>query len=228
MDIFEDLHRLNSLLESKEEEILALDFEFKISNHSQVDSNVNSVLNESPATSCFNTEVKKYRELNVQLLKEISENSSVINKIQEKTDDRKKLVTQLEFDVNVIERESKRLQLDLLTIERIGNGFSETKSEPKEVNFRVQVAPPLSSSSCDSYQNSSSEKSVKFSDQDDVCSINSITFINPLPNAKLSHRRSILKIENDSKIEYGSDSSSDTGVSSLSSSEGDYSLSTLV
>ena len=41
-------------------------------------------------------------------------------------------------------------------------------------------------------------------------------------------KRSGLQTELSKKLEYGSDSSSDTGVCSLSSSEGDYSLSTLV
>lgn len=225
--ILEEVHRMNRLLESKEEQLLTLDLEIKMYTMHNMQQNVKDLTKEFPAMLCFDNEVKTFRELNANLLKEISQNSSLIENLQETTDNRKKLVSQLEFDVNVIERESKRLQMDLLKVDGIGIDLPKEKND-SEQNVLMNIPTPLSSSSSEYCQTSSSEKSVKFCDQDDVFSPSSSICFNPLSIESGSLRRSILKNENDLKPEYGSDVSSDTGVSSLSSSEGDYSLSTLV
>jgi len=233
IDILEQVHRLNRLLESKEEQLLTLNLEMQILTECNLKPNAEAseFSLESSATSCFDNEVKIFRELNAKLLKDISENSSVIENLQDETDNRKKLVTQLEFDVNVIERESKRLQTDLLKIEGIGSDIHDKKSGIKEHNPPIHIMTPLSSNSSDSSQSGSSGKSVKFCEKNIVFSSSSCISPNLLTENSKFMRRSILKGDSDIKFEFGSDgsdASSDTGVSSLSSSEGDYSLSTLV
>ena len=64
--------------------------------------------------SCLDTEVARYRDLNARLLAEIQENKGQLAELGRTTDTRRKMVTQLEFDVNVIERESKRLQVEIV------------------------------------------------------------------------------------------------------------------
>ena len=79
--------------------------------------------------NCFDSEVTKYRDINARLLQEIQENSGHIADMVRNTDIRKKMISQLEFDVNIIERESKKLQVlfdcALLHIEGL-NIFSVT------------------------------------------------------------------------------------------------------
>merc|ERR1711997_942335 len=96
------------------------------------------------------------------------------------TDIRKKMISQLEFDVNIIERESKKLQCDLTTIQSIGDHLENSCEHSGHSQDIMEPGQPVK-----------------------------------------------LQTELNKKLEYGSDSSSDTGVCSLSSSEGDYSLSTL-
>ena len=64
--------------------------------------------------SCLDGEVARYRDLNARLLAEIQENKGQLAELGRTTDTRRKMVTQLEFDVNVIERESKRLQVEIV------------------------------------------------------------------------------------------------------------------
>jgi len=75
-----------------------------------------------------------------------------------------------------------------------------------------------------------SDKSVRFNDQEDVlrfCSSASSASLSPPPSLiPILSPRSILKCGKGG--DYSSDSGSDTGVSSLSSMQGDYELSTLV
>jgi len=221
IEMLENVHRLNTVLESKEESLLKLENVLKMSNLSrgQLDE-------DSPPASCFPTEVTQYRELNVHLLAEIQENSSVIQKIQEKTEERKKLVSQLEFDVNMVEKESKRLQKDLSIIQNIGTDSSRGSSVNKEYHGTVQLSNPSSLNQCDIRDQISSEKSVRFIDQEAVNLIYSSNLKTDLETESSVNRKPILKIHSWSKEEYNSDS--DTGVSSLSSSEGVYSLSTMV
>ena len=46
-------------------------------------------------------------------MQEITLNGSFLSEMKAKNDERKRLVSQLEFDVNVVEREGKRLEADL-------------------------------------------------------------------------------------------------------------------
>ena len=199
--LLENIHRINCLLESKEEQVLSL------TSTIQVLGDLGESQETGKVIKCFDSEVTKYRDINARLLQEIQENSGHIADMVRNTDIRKKMISQLEFDVNIIERESKKLQVlfdicgvslltdclyfqcDLTTIQSIG----------------------------DHLQNSC----------DDEHSGHSQDIIEPGQTVKLG-QTSDLQTELSKKLEYGSDSSSDTGVCSLSSSEGDYSLSTLV
>ena len=49
----------------------------------------------------------------LRLMQEITLNGSFLSEMKAKNDERKRLVSQLEFDVNVVEREGKRLEADL-------------------------------------------------------------------------------------------------------------------
>jgi len=181
--LLENIHRINCLLESKEEQVLSLTSTLQVLGD----------LGDSEATgqviNCFESEVTKYRDINARLLQEIQDNSGHIADMVKNTDIRKKMISQLEFDVNIIERESKKLQCDLTTVQSIG----------------------------DHLQNSC----------DDKHSGHTQDIIEPGQPVSLG-KTSGLQTDLSKKLEYGSDSSSDTGVCSLSSSEGDYSLSTLV
>lgn len=178
--LLENIHRINCLLESKEEQVLSLTSTLEVLGDSGQAEATDQVIN------CFDSEVAKYRDTNARLLQEIQENSGHIADMVRNTDIRKKMISQLEFDVNIIERESKRLQCDLSTIQSIGDHLQH---------------------SCDDEHSGQAR---------------------PGHQVKLAQTSGLQRDLNKSKLEYGSDSSSDTGVCSLSSSEGDYSLSTLV
>merc|ERR1719189_3103555 len=249
--------------------------------------------------------------------------------MKEESEERKREVARLEFDVNLIERESKRLESDLLKVKNIGCGDlnqsgreqagvlksrntfqaspnkiygtrGEVEAELLSNNSRGDVSdrvlsgfrgtpvvahtsfkpfiqmdqtvllanrnlantdpapktapdlpvpalqrlPPTSPTDplVDSPPNPStddrasppgssrgSDKSVRFNEQENVlrfCSTASSASLSPPPLLlPVLSPRSILKCV---KGGYGSDSGSDTGVSSLSSMQGDYELSTLV
>ena len=75
-----------------------------------------SMLSESEKTrvasplQCFNLEVTKYREINARLLEEITENRSRLERTGEEHEAAKKMVKRVEFDINLVEREGKRLE----------------------------------------------------------------------------------------------------------------------
>ena len=120
--LLENIHRINCLLESKEEQVLSLTSTLEVLADSG-QAEATEVIN------CFDSEVTKYRDINARLLQEIQENSGHIADMVRNTDIRKKMISQLEFDVNIIERESKKLQVlfdcALLHIEGL-NIFSVT------------------------------------------------------------------------------------------------------
>ena len=103
--MLENIHRINCLLESKEEQVLSLTSTLEVLGDSGQAEATDQVIN------CFDNEVTKYRDTNARLLQEIQENSGHIADMVRNTDIRKKMISQLEFDVNIIERESKRLQV---------------------------------------------------------------------------------------------------------------------
>ena len=177
LEMLEQVHRINKVLESKEEQIVTLFEELNIVNSKYAPKEPQ--VSASPTYS-LESEYKMLREMNEKLSNEISENHSTIDTLEKKTDDKRKVVTQLEFDVNVLERESKRLQRDLYTIESLGSNesFMPSTNAAKPIDKGVKKAPAA---------------------------------------------------DQESKTDYNSDGSSDTGFSSISSrEEALYSLNTLV
>jgi len=99
------INKLNKLLEQKEEQIIALQYEYNMmKEENQIDP---------CPLDCFNTEVIKYREINAKLLEDITINRKQIEKANEETNASKKVINQLEFDINLVEREGKRLESGL-------------------------------------------------------------------------------------------------------------------
>ena len=291
IEMLEKLHRINKVLESKEEQILTMKFECDVLTGAPMKAA------EAPNPT-FDREVVDFREVNAAQLRKIADNSTVLRGLKEESEERRREMARLEFDVNLIERESKRLQTDLRKVESIGcNGLavgdssagmeqrqiynssqadqqlyghsngsiygsrvqpkltgSPNQNEEDVYNNRDSVLagqpvysrlvppppkPPSASPSSASPlsedrasppgSSRGSDKSVRFNDQEDVlrfCSSSSSASLSPPPLLlPILSPRSILKCV---KGGYGSDSGSDTGVSSLSSMQGDYELSTLV
>ena len=104
-NLLENIHRLNCLLESKEEEVLTLGSTVSLVREAP------GVVDSVGVRHCFDDEISRYRDLNARLLSEIEDNSGQLADMVRSRDQRRKMVTQLEFDVNIIERESKRLQV---------------------------------------------------------------------------------------------------------------------
>merc|ERR1719400_2795751 len=75
---------------------------------------------EDSPNQTFNQEVGEYRRVNAALLRNIADNSTMLRGMKEESEERKREVARLEFDVNLIERESKRLESDLLKVKSIG------------------------------------------------------------------------------------------------------------
>lgn len=134
---FVRVERLNQRLEQTEEEIVALRFELSMLSESE--ARVASPL------QCFNMEVTKYREINARLLEEITENRSKLERTGEEHEAAKKLVKRVEFDINLVEREGKRLEDGLNQLRKLDSksaafGGAETKekevdSEQIEIDF---------------------------------------------------------------------------------------------
>ena len=106
-NLLENIHRLNCLLESKEEEVLTLGSTVSMVGEVKMPQGVDS----AGVRLCFDDEISRYRDLNARLSSEIEDNSGQLADMVRSRDQRRKMVTQLEFDVNIIERESKRLQV---------------------------------------------------------------------------------------------------------------------
>merc|ERR1711971_523465 len=117
-----------STWESKEEEVLTLGSTVSIVGEASVPGpGVDSV----GVRHCFDDEISRYRDLNARLLSEIEDNTGQLADMVRSRDQRRKMVTQLEFDVNIIERESKRLQTDLTTIQSIGTNLPNSNLAKK-------------------------------------------------------------------------------------------------
>ena len=108
-NLLENIHRLNCLLESKEEQVLTLGSTVQMVGEGPKPPD--KLVNSLDIKSCFDQEVSHYRDLNARLLSEIQANTGHLEDMVRNTNMRRKMVTQLEFDVNIIERESKRLQV---------------------------------------------------------------------------------------------------------------------
>ena len=86
---------------------------------------------------CFNMEVTKYREINARLLEEITENRSKLERTGEEHEAAKKLVKRVEFDINLVEREGKRLEEGLNQLRKLDSksaAFGGVETKEKEVD----------------------------------------------------------------------------------------------
>ena len=117
--------------------LIHLRFRFELGMLSESESRVASPL------QCFNMEVTKYREINAKLLEEITENRSRLERTGEEHEAAKKMVKRVEFDINLVEREGKRLEEGLNKLRQLDEktfGGVETKekdgdSEQIEIDF---------------------------------------------------------------------------------------------
>jgi len=98
----ERVEGMNKVLGETEEEIVALGFELSMLADSG--SRVASPLD------CFTTEVTRFREINAKLLQEITVNRGRIEETGARHEKATKMVKRVEFDINLVERESKRLE----------------------------------------------------------------------------------------------------------------------
>ena len=109
----ENLQRINLLLEENQEEILALEFEYKMLLEDQSKPGVD-ILED------FRSEVNKLRDVNSQRLERILSNRSRIEDVTNWHSNRRLVLSQLEFDINVVEREGKRLEGNLQHLNSLG------------------------------------------------------------------------------------------------------------
>lgn len=112
----ENLQRINLLLEENQEEILALEFEYKMLLEDQSKPGVD-ILED------FRSEVDKLRDVNSQRLKRILTNRSNIEEVTVRHSKKKQVISQLEFDINIVEREGKRLESNLQHLNSLGEYF---------------------------------------------------------------------------------------------------------
>jgi len=109
----ERLQKLNISLEKKEEQIVALNFEYKTLAEKKEFSS------SGPILSSFTTEVAKLRDLNCNFLCDITENRNSIKMSADKREKRNKVLRQLEFDLNMIEKEGLKLENSLLLLQQV-------------------------------------------------------------------------------------------------------------
>ena len=81
---------------------------------------------------CFNLEVAKYREINARLLEEITENRSKLERTGEEHEAAKKLVKRVELDINLVEREGKRLEQGLNQLKQLDKVAAAFETREKE------------------------------------------------------------------------------------------------
>ena len=109
----ENLQRINLLLEENQEEILALEFEYKMLLEDQSKPGVD-ILED------FRSEVTRLRDVNSQRLQRILTNRSDIEEVTKRHSNKKQVISQLEFDINIVEREGKRLESNLQHLNSLG------------------------------------------------------------------------------------------------------------
>ena len=68
----------------------------------------------------FRSEVNRLRDVNSQRLERILTNRSNIEEVTKRHSNKKQVITQLEFDINIVEREGKRLETNLHHLNSLG------------------------------------------------------------------------------------------------------------
>merc|ERR1712125_171113 len=80
----------------------------------------------------FRSEVDKLREVNSQRLERILANRSNIEEVTRRHSNKKQVISQLEFDINIVEREWKRLESNLHHLNSLGlNNASYPETQQK-------------------------------------------------------------------------------------------------
>jgi hypothetical protein len=92
----ENLQRINLLLEENQEEILALEFEYKMLLEDESIPVKHDILED------FRCEVNKLRDVNSERLQRIISNRSNMEQVTKRHTSRKEVLSQLEFDINVV------------------------------------------------------------------------------------------------------------------------------
>ena len=110
----ENLQKINLQLEENQEQILALEFEYQMLLKDQRCPVENDILDD------FRAEVTKFRDVNTQLLQKILSNRTTIELYSKSHRSKKQVLSQLEFDMNVVEREGKRLESNLRDLNSLG------------------------------------------------------------------------------------------------------------
>ena len=113
-------------------------------------------------------------------------------------------------------------QSDLSTIQSMGTKLSHNYSDKEDLRVN-QEQSPRSPDTCHQESPRNSDNHPPASSQPSPKNTQEVTNNSTVDYQQQTDYNSVKKV-----LEYGSDSSSDTGVCSLSSTEGDYSLSTLV
>ena len=121
----ERMEKLNRRLMEVEEEIVALSYEYSTLAQDKV--------RVASPIECFNTEVAKYRKINANLLREITENRGKIKHTDEEHKKAKKMVSRVEFDLNLVERQAKRLEEGLEKVKVREKGLEEVQELDEEV-----------------------------------------------------------------------------------------------
>jgi len=125
----ENLQRINLLLEENQEEILALEFEYKMLLEDQTKPGA-EILED------FRSEVNRLRDVNSQRLERILTNRSNIEEVTKRHSNKKQVITQLELDINIVEREGKRLESNLHHLNSLGlnnTSYPEIQKLPDKV-----------------------------------------------------------------------------------------------
>jgi len=138
VEAMDKINKLNKMLEQKEEQMIALQYEYNMLKSDAKD--------EPSPLDCFNTEVTKFREINAKLLDDITSNRKHIDNDIEDTNNSKKVINQLEFDINLVEREGKRLEGGLKDLENMSLLAEESNKMlpvPDETNNYIQLPKTL-------------------------------------------------------------------------------------
>merc|ERR1719411_1353233 len=89
----------------------------------------------------FRSEVEKLRDVNSQRLERILTNRSNMEEVTKRHRSKKQVISQLEFDINIVEREGKRLESNLQHLNRLGlnnTSYQEIQQLPDKVTHQPE------------------------------------------------------------------------------------------
>merc|ERR1719225_2551618 len=228
MDEMMKLSHLNEKLQFAEESVDRLEIAVKQQLHSESPTAQAEDKLIHNHLACAKTEVSKLRSANDQAAVEVKDNQKALDKMEEAKAERKLALKRLEYDVNVIEKEGRKLAKEyekVLSIniediieQEINNVEQKEPSEPSENEEEIYAllnSSVTSSNKTDQENNSTtSGHSCEHSSVQDTISKES-----PIDEKNIN-----------STNHQDHENNSDTGLSSLhtSSDEGSYEVGTLV